>query len=161
MPISRRQFDVKRCGLEDLEAVLRVTEHPAVKETSLDDLTTGSLVDLWRYALQHEWTYVLMPNEFTVFLGVPRTASCYEVHTNILPEGRGPIAVDAAKRAIAWILHNTEIDKVISFIPAFNTPALALAVRAGFRKEGRIEKSFMKFGKLQDEIIVGLNRQEE
>jgi hypothetical protein len=139
---------------------MRVLSHPEVAPWTTDDLTPIPSDETYRSILELPQVYALMPNEMSVFMLFPRNAVCSEVHTSILPEGRGKEGLDAAKRTIAWIWENTPIVKVISFVPSCNRPAILFALQAGLRKEGLIKKSFLKNGILYDEILVGISKED-
>lgn len=93
-----------------------------------------------------------------VFMIVPMTSRCCEVHTSILPAYRGR-AVEAAREAIKWIFANTPFEKIVSRVPAFNRLALRLSLKAGMRIEGINTRSFLKDGKLHDQYLVGVEKE--
>lgn len=101
---------------------------------------------------------VLSPNEWTVFVLVPVNSFTYEVHTNILPEGRGKLAIEACDEALFWVFSETNILKLITHVPISNVPAYALARKAGFKREGVNEKSWLKNGVLHDQLVLGLSK---
>jgi RimJ/RimL family protein N-acetyltransferase len=47
------------------------------------------------------------------------------------------------------------IHMILGHIPEYNTLALKMAERAGFRKLGRLPETFLKRGKFYDSIIMG------
>ena len=110
---------------------------------------------------QHESILYLTPIvdvPIGVFMVFPTTSVCFEVHTNILPEYWGPMALVAAKSLITWVFSNTECQKLVTRVPAFNRLAYKLAVRAGMRPEGVNTKSFRKHGTLFDQHMLGIQK---
>lgn len=109
---------------------------------------------------QHETILYLVPIEdkpLGVFMVFPTTSVCFEVHTNILPEYWGK-ALEAAKALIAWVFTQTECEKLITRVPAFNKLAYQLAIRVGMRSEGVNTKSFRKHGMLFDQHMMGIEK---
>ncbi|HOK45864.1 MAG TPA: GNAT family protein [Bryobacteraceae bacterium] len=83
-----------------------------------------------------------------------------DIHTCLLPSGRGPRGLEAAKRLAEWIWENTRCQRITTSVPAYNRLALRFAERAGMTRFGVNEKSFLKHGKLHDQILLGLSRPE-
>lgn len=67
------------------------------------------------------------------FLFTPHDSSRYELHTLVLPEGRGAGVLPAAHRAFLWVFTHTEALEIVTKVPAPNRPAGLMARRAGFR----------------------------
>jgi len=57
----------------------------------------------------------------------------YAIHTNLLPEFRGELAVQAAKSALAVAFLQTDATELVTFVPATIPHAKLLARRMGFR----------------------------
>ena len=74
--------------------------------------------------------HLFIANEHGGFLFV-RDDDVYEVHTQFLPEGRGPQLVDAANEAAAYIFTRTGAIGIRTMI-GDNPPAEALARAVGF-----------------------------
>jgi L-amino acid N-acyltransferase YncA len=58
---------------------------------------------------------------------------------------------------VPWLFGHTPCRRLIAEIPAYNRLTVQLARRSGFIDYGRNPKSFMKFGKLQDLVLMGLS----
>lgn len=84
----------------------------------------------------------------------------YEIHTCLLRSCRGKMADIAAKEVLKWISLRTLCLKVITHVPENNKPALAYAKRAGMIIEGMNRDSFLKNGKLYNQILLGITRTE-
>lgn len=79
---------------------------------------------------------------------------CYEIHTVMLPSAWGRV-LKYAKEVLVWVFTNTDCKKVITFVPENNQKALSLAERSGMKREGFLEKSFLKNGELLGQYILG------
>lgn len=95
--------------------------------------------------------------ELGVLLGRPISPVLYEAHLIFLPCARG-LASQAARHAVRWMFDNTQCERIIGCIPAYNKLAIKLAHNAGFQEFGINEKSFMKNGKLWDQVFLGISR---
>ena len=95
--------------------------------------------------------------ELGVFMGRPISAIQHEAHIVLLPEARG-LASEAARRCVTWMWENTISERLIGCIPVYNKLAIRLAHQAGFKEFGINEKSFMKNGKLWDQVFLGISR---
>lgn len=154
--ILRSHNGVKRCGPEDATAVLRVLTDPAVYEATSDDhsgLPEEFTVDP---ILATDALYVLMPSPDSVFIFNAWNTICWEVHSNVLPSERGPQAIKLTTAVREWMFNNTPCRKIVTHVPSYNRPALALAIRSGMKREGVNRLSFLKRGNLYDQIILGL-----
>lgn len=93
-----------------------------------------------------------------VFLGRRLNHVCYEAHTILLPIARGR-AVEAANAAIQWMFDNTPCMRLVTNVPEYNAAAIRLSECVGMTQFGRNTKSFMKGGKLYDELWFGISKQ--
>lgn len=59
----------------------------------------------------------------------------FEVHTAILPEGRGQWAVELAESVLRWMFINADAWNIATRVPDGHTAAKALTMRAGMRYE--------------------------
>lgn len=91
---------------------------------------------------------------------VPQNAVCWEVHTCLLPHAWGDTAAIAAKELASWIWENTDCRRIVTTVPAYNRLAYRFARKAGMTEYGRNPKSFLKNGKLYDQLLLGLSRLE-
>jgi RimJ/RimL family protein N-acetyltransferase len=107
-----------------------------------------------------EQVYFLSPADGVLFMLVPVNSVTYEVHTCILPDIRGASSIAHAKELILWMFTNTRCEKIVTTVPVFNLPALALAIRAGMKQEGVNRRSFLRRGVLYDQTMLGVCKQE-
>ena len=59
----------------------------------------------------------------------------WEAHTQVVPEGRGPWALECVQACLAWLYTRTDAMEVVTRCPKGNVAALALAKAAGLSKE--------------------------
>lgn len=78
---------------------------------------------------------VFLANEFGGFLFV-KDGDLYDVHTNFLPEGRGQLALEAAREAAFYIFTRTDCLAIETYVPQGNVAAAALTKRMGFSHWG-------------------------
>lgn len=82
-------------------------------------------------------------------------AGLYEVHTQVLKEGRGPWALTFAKECLTWLFCRSEALEVITRVPKGNYPALVLAKAVGMKpamtvkdgwktKEGHVDAHILR-----------------
>jgi RimJ/RimL family protein N-acetyltransferase len=90
----------------------------------------------------------------------PQNSVCWEIHTCLLPHAWGVRARRAASVMAAWIWENTPCERLITNVPANNRAAYHFALAAGMEVYGKNAKSFLKHGKLIDQICLGLSKAE-
>ena len=101
----------------------------------------------------------LHPNRHVLFMMTLRTNTLWEVHTMIMPEGRGKEAVEATRGAAKWFFENSKCEKIITYIPVFNRKAKLFAKLVGMKEEGICTKSFKKHNQLHDQWFLGLEKE--
>lgn len=143
------------CGLEDIERVARIAKHDSIYPFVLDD---GCKFDQIDDAMQvvlmlpQKWT-VLMPTDDSLFIFEQMNHILFEIHYQILPEGRGEKGLRSGKDAVEWIVKNTDCKKIVGMTP--NIAAVKYGLKLGFKIEGLISNAWMKNGQLLDLTIIG------
>jgi len=151
--------DIMLCTIKDFKKVHRILVHESVYPFITDDYSSKEPTeDLGLSFLENSVIKVLMPNDNCVFILVPMSTNVYTVHSNVLPEGRGKVAVLAAKSVAKWMFNNTECVSIISFTPEYNKVALIFSRLAGMKRIGVLKKSFKKDNIFYDQIITSLNK---
>jgi L-amino acid N-acyltransferase YncA len=89
---------------------------------------------------------------------VPRNGVTYEVHVCFLKCAYGQKALSSFIKMIGWMWGVTRAQKLVGFVPDSNPLAVNFARRAGFAVCGVIHKSWMKRGRLHDQICLELSR---
>lgn len=68
-------------------------------------------------------------------LFVESVPGLFEIHTQILPDGRGPWALQFAQKAVEWLFSRTRATEVFTRVPEGNVGALALTRACGAKLE--------------------------
>lgn len=144
----------------DVDTVARFIGHPEIYPMMADDYSQIETAEKAAVAMVSAGIWAVQPSEHTLFLLFPRTVTMWEVHTMILPEGRGRKAIIDGHRALDWLFENSSCEKVISYIPAFNGKALFYAKKVGMKVEGIVTRSFRKNNALHDQIMVGISKED-
>jgi len=141
----------------DIEHVAEILGHSEVLPFIADDSPFVDPVATATACILNDSIYVLIPNAYAVFAFMPRNYVMYEIHSAILPEGRGSEngSKDAANAAVEWMFENTPCEKIISWVPSYNKTALHFALACGCKQEGVVKDSYKKDGKLYDQYLVG------
>lgn len=145
----------------DQDLATAIVKHPSVWPYVSDDLTD---FDLYR-APMHDSVFWLLVLDFDdTVLGAYflhfQNAVTLEIHTCLLPDARGKKSKEAAKCVLSWVFSNTICQKVITHVPENNVFALAYAKRAGLQEEGINRASFLKQGKLLNQTLLGITKEE-
>jgi len=151
---------VHRCTIDDLEMVDAILRHPSIYKMISDDGSPESNGYSARNYLESEHIYYLLIGDSALFMLHPLNSVCYQVHASVLPEGRGAAAVTACMSGVRWMWENSPAQKIIGIFPESNRKAYALCKRVGMVVEGLLAKSYQKHGKLIDQVIMGLCREE-
>lgn len=151
-------MDIERTFDEEL--IKKIVTHKAVWGFVSDD---GSDKENYKPAI-HESFYWLLVRDKDEVLGLyflhPQNYICYEIHTCLLPAAWGEKSREAAKQVLSWMFSNTICMKVITYIPDDNEKAFFYAKRAGLEQEGINKRSFMKNGKLLDQKVLGITKED-
>ncbi len=107
----------------------RVLNHPAVRP-DVADLGEGAL-DVSALVAQNSTT--LLTGEHGGCILFRYYQGCHEVHTAVLPSGRGKWALELAKTVLHHMFTATDCVEVITRIPQGHIAAKALAEAVGFR----------------------------
>ena len=84
----------------------------------------------------------------------------YEAHTQVLPAGRGPWALECVQACLCWLFTRTEAMEVLTRCPKGNLPALALARAIHGIFEFTNPTGWQKDGKAIPADIFGLRIQD-
>ena len=110
--------------------------------------------------VSNDQVYCLMPNKTALFVYMPINAATWEVHTCVLKKGRGLAAMKAARASIRYMFTKTPCKKIMSHVPEYQRHVLLFALKNGLKKEGVNRKSYLKDGKLYDQTLVGITKEE-
>lgn len=144
----------------DLSLVREIVTHPYVWKWVSDDSVSSSsyippMVDsiLWLKATD-------CGQLMGVYMVHPHNGATVEIHTCLLPCARGQPAKRLAVEVLQWIFDNTGYVKIITNVPENNPYALNYARRAGLLDEGINRKSISIAGKLYDQYMLGITKED-
>ena len=145
------------------DIVRRVMTHPQIWPFISDDGSPAHQ-DYRPAEGEHIW-YVLAWDHGEELLGLwmfhPQNAVCWEVHTCLLPCAWGERAYIAARALPEWIWQHTPCRRIVTNVPSSNRLALRFALRAGMSIYGCNKASYLKNGRLCDQLCLGLSKPEE
>lgn len=149
---------ISRCY--DVALIKSTITHPKLYQHLSDDGCpdaqdfTVQLADSLFYMVAHDGDKYL-----GLFLLHPHNFICYEVHTCLLPEAWGEMAIECGKAIVRWMFENTPCQRVITNVPKYNRLALRLARNVGMSEFGVNTKSFLKNGSLHDQVMLGISKE--
>jgi RimJ/RimL family protein N-acetyltransferase len=157
-------MNVRRATVKDNETIKGIYADksiwPFVTDDGALDIQTINFTD----ALNNQGVYFIIVEDNNkpvgVFLFNPWNTVTYEMHSAVLPEYRGAGSREAAYLAGMWMFKNTPCQKIVTQIPQINVLARALAKKCGMTLEGNNKKSFLKNGKLIDQYIFGICKED-
>lgn len=106
--------------------------------------------------------YVLVRDAHKALLGIyafyPQNAICFEIHTAFLPHAWGPATTAAGREIFAWMWASSPALRIVANVPADNRLVLRYAERSGMTRYGVNKASFLRGGRLHDQILLGISR---
>lgn len=94
-----------------------------------------------------------------IFMLVPLSLVCYQVHTCMLPRAWGALARESARLGTQWMFEHGPCRRIVTNVPEYNRVAERFARACGMAEYGRNLKSFQKDGVLYDEILLGISKE--
>lgn len=146
----------------DAELIKSVLAHPAVYPTMLHDDFAPPREE-WEPVIHPKVMYFAVRKDgdlIGMFMANLHNAIEVEIHSGFLPKAWGRDVRAAAQQFREWIWRETGIQRIIGRVLASNRASLNYAEVMGFKQWGVDEKSFMRGGKLQDQICFGMSRPE-
>jgi len=142
----------------NLELVEAILAHPEIYPHIGDDYSPA-IEDFMPNPHPAIW-YVVPHNEACekvgMFVMVPQNRICWEIHAAMLPDSLTEDKWEAARMLPCWLGKNTECKRLTAAVPSSNRPAIMYGIHGlGMRFVGRQHQAFMKYGQLQDLIILG------
>ena len=93
-----------------------------------------------------------------LFAFEPENTICWKIHVCLLPRCWGAKGREALQGVFEWIWENTPCLRIVGHVPSYNRLALKLALECGMILYGLNYKSIMKYGKLHDQVLVGISK---
>ena len=151
---------IKILTIEDLDFANRVMKDSEIYPFISDDFSPDKEDFSVELLIQTDGIYVFSASENSVIIMVPVNGITYDVHVNFTKKDRGQKAVDACMDGFEFAFNETPAKKLICWIPETCLNVLHFAEKMGMVQEGLITKSFQKDGKLYDQYILGITREE-
>lgn len=139
----------------DAARINAVLNHPAVRpwvagaEDGVLDATG---------ALRRDSTYLLM-GEFGGCMFCALQPGVYEVHTQVLPTGRGDWTRQMTKDAVHWLFTRTDCYEIVTRVPRGHIGAKAATMQVGMKYEFTAEKCLFR-GKSVEMDVYGFRIQD-
>lgn len=153
---------IKRCTVDAVDKINDIMTHPDIYPDCTDDGSPRAMDFDISVSLECESIYHLAWIEDGVWKGLallkPWNTITYETHVCVLPEFRGASAVQFGKDVIAWMFRNSKCRKIVAVLPETNKRALSFALSVGMKEEGFIKKSFLKSGKVLNQLLLGIEK---
>ena len=146
-----------RCTLKDFKEVQQILSHPSVLKTNDDNPEATD--DAAETVLRSSDSIVLKPRKNTLFLFVPVNYIMYDTHIAMAGDEARSHGAKSFVRAVRWMFKNTRAQKLIGYVPSHYQAVAALTKSLGGVEEGRVTKSFLQGGVLQDLVILGITKE--
>lgn len=142
----------------DLDLIRPAVTHERVYGRTTDDLSPAA--DAFQPPEYCQYVAVYQSDEFCgIFVLSPHNGILTEVHTALLPTAWGDSA-DIGRAFIQWLFSNTPTRRLITAVPEYNRLALRMAKSTGMAEYGVNPASFLKNGKLHDQIMLGVSKEQ-
>lgn len=145
--------------IEDAEVIRATISYPGIYRHVADDLAPKAKD--FRPMIHESVLYVGAyrgSDYLGLFMFAPSNSICWDVHTCLLPVAWGKHSIPAAQGVVAWIFRNTPCLRITTSIPAYNRLAIRLAVFAGMEMAGTNHSSWLKGGKLHNQVLMGVSK---
>lgn len=150
---------VKASQEYDFNLIEDIGNDPCIYRNASDDLSpeywTPNRDEQIKYLLAFDW-------ESGCFMGFcaffPQNGVCYDLHLAFLPESYGPKAGCAFRKMLNWMWSHTTAKRITGSIPIYNRRAIAFAKRMGGQVYGVNPQSWLKDGRLRDQILIGVSK---
>jgi hypothetical protein len=94
-----------------------------------------------------------------LFCLFPENAICWQAHVAMLRGVPPAVTHRAGRDIVAWVWANTACVRLIASVPACNRAAVRFGLTAmGLTEFGRNKASFMKAGRLWDQVLMGTSK---
>lgn len=145
----------------DAALIKFIVTHPKVWQHVTDDFAPRP--ELWEPGAVEEAWYVLAFDDgelLGLFMFFPENTICWRSHICMLPGAYGPKAEKACREVFLWLWENSSCWRIIGSIPDYNRTAISFAERCGMTRYGTNPQSYVKNGKLLDQVLLGISKTE-
>ena len=134
-----------------------IAKEPSIWEATRDDFPPDDYT-----VPQGNGIYYLLAHDGDDLLGFcafwPQNAVCFDAHLCFRPCAYGKRASFAFRIMLNWMWINTKAQRIVGSIPVYNRLAIAFCKRAGGTVYGVNPKSWVRDGKLHDQVLIGMSR---
>jgi len=145
----------------DFVLVKSIVTHPKVYRHLGDDFSPPP--EKWE-PNRHEsvWYVLVLEGEAVlgVFMLVPLNTICYEIHAALLPVAWGEKGQRVAEGITVWVWANTPCRRLVGNVLPYNRAVLRFTQAMGMTVFGCNTRSYLKHGRLRDQIMLGISRPE-
>lgn len=148
---------------EDISLIKAVMGHPACYRFLHDDYAPPR--EEWEPLMGNQLVQYIVVREDGCVIGMFQcslhSAVEVEIHTAFLPEAWGRSVRRAAQECREWIWNSfPTVKRIIGKVPHSNRASLNYAEAIGMKAFGVDERSFLRNGKLVDQVYFGISRPE-
>ena len=111
-------------------------------------------------AIVSDRSNVLLGGEFGSALFMPSGPGLWELHTQVLPAGRGAWTLGFGRSALLWMFTRTDVMEVLTRVPEGNVAAAAAARKMGFSPKWSMVDGWMFDGKVVGVKVWSLTLQD-
>jgi len=114
------------------------------------------------YKVETEANCWIKMGDYGLYVLHPANGSTLEIHAFILPEHRKNHSLDTGKEILKWVANKSpeQYQKVIANVPHLYPNVKDFCIKNGFQIEGVNRLSHKKNGKLVDQWLLGITREE-
>lgn len=142
----------------DAKFINEVLNHPAVRPHV--HAPAGIRLDMTQVVSNPN--HVVLTGEHGGMIFIQHVKGVYEIHTQVLPDGRGAWALQMAQECVDWLFSKTNAIEVFTRVPEGNVAAMALTRACGAKPEetvwqelsGVMSKVTIFSGRIQDWIRI-------
>lgn len=145
----------------DVELIRSIAAHPLLYKHLHDDFAPAR--EQWHPVIHDLVSYMVVREDgepIGLFIVNAHSTVLWEIHECFLPQAWGEKAIAATIQFREWIWKKSACQRLFGQIVESNRLALRFAKAAGMMEFGVHPKSFMKHGRMQDQILVGVSRPE-
>ena len=143
----------------DCALIKRIFTHPGAWEWMRDDFSPPR--EEWEPIESESVIYLAAKHDskvFGLFALVPDNAICWKVHVCMLPAGYGALSREAFLELFRWVWQYTRCLRLVGYVAESNRKALKLALDVGMQQYGTNPDSWLKDGKLQAQVLLGISK---
>lgn len=138
--------------------VREILENPTIKEAICEDGCDGINIDV----VGEAWVLIIVDDDVIGTYNLhPHNSITCEIHAHILPEFRKQYSMESGKCILKWLLEFAPMyKKLIAQVPECHQNVVNFCLAQGFKQEGVNRLSYQKNGKIINQVMLGMTKQE-